>query len=126
MICLNELSDLKTTSRQILEPLVALVAPFAPHMAEELWHGALGHAAEESVCDAPYPVAEERYLVESSFEYPVSFNGKTRFKRTFDLAMTPDEITAAVQADEQTARYTDGKAIKKVIVVPGKIINVVC
>ncbi len=126
MICLNELSDLKTTSRKILEPLVALVAPFAPHMAEELWHGALGHAAEESVCDAPYPVAEERYLVESSFEYPVSFNGKTRFKRTFDLAMTPDEITAAVQADEQTARYTDGKAIKKVIVVPGKIINVVC
>ncbi|WP_297627096.1 leucine--tRNA ligase [uncultured Rikenella sp.] len=126
MICLNELCDRKTSSREILEPLVALVAPFAPHIAEELWHGPLGHAADESVCDAPYPECDEKYLVESTFEYPVSFNGKTRFKRTFDRSSTPDEITAAIQADEQTAKYTDGRPIRKVIVVPGKIINVVC
>lgn len=126
MICLNELYDHKTTSRKILEPLVALVAPFAPHIAEELWHGPLGHAPAESVCDAPYPVYDEKYLAESSFEYPVSFNGKMRFKRTFDRSMTPDAIAEAIRADQQTARYADGKAIRKVIVVPGKIINVVC
>lgn len=126
MICLNELYEYKTTSRTILEPLVCLVAPFAPHMAEELWHGALGHPADESVCDAAYPVYEEKYLTESSFEYPVSFNGKMRFKRTFDLSLTPEAIAEAVKADGQTAKYADGKAIRKVIVVPGKIINVVC
>lgn len=126
MICLNELYDYKTTSRAILEPLVSLVAPFAPHIAEELWHGALGHSEGESVCDAAYPVYEEKYLTESSFEYPVSFNGKMRFKRTFDLSMTPDAIAGAIKGDELTLKYTDGKAVKKVIVVPGKIINVVC
>lgn len=126
MICLNELYDHKTTSRQILEPLVALVAPFAPHIAEELWHGPLGHPTDESVCDAPYPMYEEKYVTESSFEYPVSFNGKMRFKRTFDLATTPDAIAEAIKGDEQTAKYTDGRPIRKVIVVPGKIINVVC
>lgn len=126
MICLNELYDHKTTSRQILEPLVCLVSPFAPHIAEELWHGALGHPAEESVCDAVYPVYDEKYLTESAFEYPVSFNGKMRFKRTFDLSMTPDAIAEAIKGDEQTAKYTEGKPVRKVIVVPGKIINVVC
>ena len=126
MICLNELYDHKTTSREVLEPLVALVAPFAPHIAEELWHGPLGHADSESVCDAPYPVYDEKYLVESSFEYPVSFNGKMRFKRTFDLSLTPDQIADAIRSDSQTAKYTDGKTIRKVIVVPRKIINVVC
>lgn len=125
MICLNELCDHKTTSRAILEPLVALLAPFAPHIAEELWHGPLGHADTESVCDAPYPVYEERHLAESSFEYPVSFNGKMRFKRTFDLSMAPEAIIETVKADSQTARYTDGKPVRKVIVVPGKIINIV-
>lgn len=126
MICVNELYDHKTTARSILEPLVALLAPFAPHIAEELWHGVLGHAESESVCDAPYPVYEEKYLTESAFDYPVSFNGKMRFKRTFDLTMTPDAIAEAIKGDEQTVRYTDGKPIRKVIVVPGKIINVVC
>lgn len=126
MICVNELYDHKTTARSILEPLVALLAPFAPHIAEELWHGVLGHAESESVCDAPYPVYEEQYLTESAFDYPVSFNGKMRFKRTFDLTMTPDAIAEAIKGDEQTVKYTDGKPIRKVIVVPGKIINVVC
>lgn len=126
MICVNELYDHKTTARAILEPLVALLAPFAPHIAEELWHRMLGHAESESVCDAPYPVYEEKYLTESAFDYPVSFNGKMRFKRTFDLTMTPDAIAEAIKGDEQTVRYTDGKPIRKVIVVPGKIINVVC
>lgn len=126
MICVNELYDHKTTARAILEPLVALLAPFAPHIAEELWHRVLGHAESESVCDAPYPVYEEKYLTESAFDYPVSFNGKMRFKRTFDLTMTPDAITEAIKGDEQTVKYTDGKPIRKVIVVPGKIINVVC
>lgn len=126
MICVNELYDHKTTARSILEPLVALLAPFAPHIAEELWHRVLGHAESESVCDAPYPVYEEKYLTESAFDYPVSFNGKMRFKRTFDLTMTPDAITEAIKGDEQTVKYTDGKPIRKVIVVPGKIINVVC
>lgn len=126
MICLNELYDHKTTARSVLEPLVCLLAPFAPHIAEELWHGPLSHPDSDSVCDAPYPVYEEKYLTESAFEYPVSFNGKMRFKRTFDLSMTPEAIAEAVKADEQTAKYTDGKAVRKVIVVPGKIINVVC
>lgn len=123
MICLNELSDAKTTSREILEPLVVLLSPFAPHIAEELWRGPLGHTA--SVCLADYPVCEEKYLVESSFEYPVSFNGKMRFKRTFDLAAAPADIEAAIRDDEQTAHYAEGKEIKKVIVVKGRIINVV-
>ena len=126
MICLNELYDHKTTSRAILEPLVALVAPFAPHIAEELWHGPLEHAGSDSVCDAAYPVYEEKYLTESAFDYPVSFNGKMRFKRTFDLSMKPNEIAEAIKGDELTLKYTDGKTVKKVIVVPGKIINVVC
>lgn len=123
MICLNELSDAKTTAREILEPLVVLLSPFAPHIAEELWRGPLGHAT--SVCLADYPVCQEKYLVESSFEYPVSFNGKMRFKRTFDLAADPADIEATIRADEQTAHYAEGKEIKKVIVVKGRIINVV-
>lgn len=125
MICVNELYDHKTTSRQILEPLVSLLAPFAPHIAEELWHGALGHTADESICDVTYPVFEAKYLTESSFDYPVSFNGKMRFKCTFPLNMSPAEVEEAIRKDEQTLKYTDGKAVKKVIVVPGKIVNIV-
>ena len=91
MICLNELGECR--KRAVLEPLVALLAPFAPHIAEELWER-LGHAT--SVCDAPYPVCDERYLAEQSFEYPVMINGKLRFKQEYELTMSPDEITADV------------------------------
>lgn len=123
MICLNELSEGDgCRSRSILEPLVVLISPFAPHIAEEMWQQ-LGHAS--SVCAAQYPVFDAQHLVQSEFEYPVSFNGKMRFKRTLPLSATPAEVEAAIRADEQTLRYTDDRSIKKVIVVPGKIVNVV-
>ncbi|CDN31541.1 Leucyl-tRNA synthetase [Mucinivorans hirudinis] len=122
MICLNELYDQKTTSKEILRELIILIAPFAPHIAEEIWQQLGGGG---TVCDAKYPVYDEKYLVENSFNYPVSFNGKTRFNREFAVDMAISEIEAAVKADSQTEKYTEGRAIKKVIIVPGKIINVV-
>jgi len=120
MICLNELGECR--KRAILEPLVALLAPFAPHIAEELWER-LGHTA--SVCDAPYPVCDESYLIEQSFEYPVMINGKLRFKQEYALTASPDEITADIVARPAAQKWLDGKAPKKVIVVKGKIINIV-
>ena len=122
MICVNELSSLKCHHRDVLAPLSVLVAPFAPHIAEELWKR-LGNS--ESVAYAPYPVHEDRYLQEDSKEYPVSFNGKVRFKRAFATTMTPAEIEQAILADPQTAEQLQGNAPKKVIVVPNRIINVV-
>ena len=122
MICVNELSSLKCHHRDVLAPLAVLVAPFAPHIAEELWKR-LGNT--ESVTYAPYPVHEDRYLQEDSKEYPVSFNGKVRFKRAFATTMTPAEIEQAILADPQTAEQLQGNAPKKVIVVPNRIINVV-
>ena len=122
MICVNELSALKCHHKAILEPLAVLVAPFAPHIAEELWKR-LGNA--ESVTYAPYPVHEDKYLQEDSKEYPVSFNGKVRFKRAFPTDMPIAEIEQAILADPQTAEQLQGKAPKKVIVVPNRIINVV-
>ncbi|WP_315060783.1 leucine--tRNA ligase [Capnocytophaga leadbetteri] len=122
MICVNELSSLKCHHRDILAPLSVLVAPFAPHIAEELWKR-LGNA--ESVTYAPYPVHEDKYLQEDSKEYPVSFNGKVRFKRAFATTMTPAEIEQAILADPQTAEQLQGNTPKKVIVVPNRIINVV-
>ena len=122
MICVNELSSLKCHHRDVLAPLSVLVAPFAPHIAEELWKR-LGN--NESVAYAPYPVHEDRYLQEDSKEYPVSFNGKVRFKRAFATTMTPAEIEQAILADPQTAEQLQGNAPKKVIVVPNRIINVV-
>ena len=121
MICLNELGDCH--KRAILEPLTILLAPFAPHIAEELWTSALGH--DTSVFDAAFPTFDASHLIENSFEYPVSFNGKMRFKKELPLGLTPGEVEAAVLADPAAARYLDGKAPKKVIVVPGKIINIV-
>lgn len=120
MICLNELGD--CNKREILEPLTILLAPFAPHISEELW-SSLGHA--NTVFDAQFPQFNAEYLVESSFEYPVSFNGKLRFKLELPLGISNREIEQAALADEQAARYLEGKAPKKVIVVPGKIINIV-
>lgn len=120
MICLNELGE--CNKREVLEPLAVLLSPFVPHITEELWQ-ALGH--ETSICEAEYPSFDAKYLVEDSFEYPVSFNGKLRFKKELPLGISPEEIEAAVLADEQTSKYTNGQPPKKVIVVPGKIINIV-
>ena len=122
MICVNELSSLKCHHKAILEPLAVLVAPFAPHIAEELWKR-LGNA--ESITYAAYPIHEEKYLQEDSKEYPVSFNGKVRFKRAFPTDMPIAEIEQAILADPQTTEQLQGKAPKKIIVVPNRIINVV-
>ncbi len=122
MICVNELSAQKCLSRQILEPLAILVSPYAPHIAEELWHK-LGHA--ESISKVPYPKFEAKYLVESSKEYPISFNGKMKFTMELSLELSKDEIEAAVMANEKTHQQLQGREPKKVIVVPGKIVNIV-
>ena len=120
MICLNELGSCR--KRAILEPLLILMAPFTPHITEELWHR-LGH--EGTIFDERYPVFDPALLVENSFEYPVSVNGKMRFKKEFPLGAPASEIETAVLADPQLEKYTAGKPVKKTIVVPGKIINVV-
>ena len=120
MICLNELGACH--KRAILEPLTVLIAPFAPHIAEELWE-AMGHS--ETIFDAKYPLCEEKYLEESSFEYPVMVNGKLRFKQNYSLKMTPSEIQADIVQTEGAQKWLEGKAPKKIIVVPGKIINIV-
>ncbi|MFR9594335.1 MAG: leucine--tRNA ligase, partial [Rikenellaceae bacterium] len=120
MICLNELGE--CNKREIAVSLTILIAPFAPHIAEELWSVAGG---EGSVFDAEYPVCEESYLVESSFEYPVMMNGKLRFKQSYDLTMNPKDIEADVLSNETAQKWLEGKAPKKVIVVKGKIINIV-
>ena len=122
MIAVGELAQQKCRAKQVLEQLVVLIAPFAPHIAEELWH-ALGNAT--TVCDAAWPVFNPQYLVESEVQLTVSFNGKARFQKKFAVDATNDEIQAAVLADEQSAKYLDGKTVVKVIVVPKKIVNVV-
>ena len=122
MICVNELSSLKCHHRDVLAPLAVLVAPFAPHIAEELWKR-LGNT--ESVAFAPYPVHEDKYLQEDSKEYPVSFNGKVRFKRAYATSMSVAEIEQAILSDPQTAEQLQGNTPKKVIVVPNRIINIV-
>ena len=122
MICINELGRLKCNKRAIIEPLAILIAPFAPHFAEEVYH-LLGH--NTTVCDAKFPECNEKYLVESSVKYPVSFNGKTRFMLNLPADATKEAVEKAVLADEQTAKYLNGAAPKKVIVVPGKIVNIV-
>lgn len=120
MICLNELGG--CNKRAILEPLIVLIAPFAPHIAEELWES-LGHTT--SVCDASFPEYDQKYLVEDRIEYPISFNGKMRYKKVLPAGLTPKQVEEAVVSDPAAAKYLDGKTPKKVIVVPGKIVNVV-
>ena len=122
MIAVNTLTDLKTTSREILEPLVVLLAPFAPHMAEELWE-ALGHS--DSVTKAAFPEFNPALIVEDSVKYPVSFNGKMRFTVDLPKSASPAEVEAAVKALPDTARYVGDQTIVKVIVVPGRIVNIV-
>ena len=122
MIAVGELAQQKCRSKQVLEQLVVLIAPFAPHIAEELWH-ALGNTT--TVCDAQWPVFNPQYLVESEVQLTVSFNGKARFQKKFAADATNDEIQTAVLADEQSKKYLDGKTVVKVIVVPKKIVNVV-
>ncbi|MBQ4358561.1 MAG: leucine--tRNA ligase [Paludibacteraceae bacterium] len=121
MICLNELKG--CNKRSVLEPLVVLLAPFVPHIAEELW-SRLGHTT--SVCDAPWPSYKEEYLKESSVRYPISFNGKVRFNLELPADMSREEIEKTVLADSQTQKQTEGKTIRKIIVVPGRIVNIVC
>ena len=122
MIAVNELTALKCNKREILEPLAIIIEPYAPHIAEELW-SKLGHTSSVSTVD--FPIFEPKYLVESSKEYPVSFNGKMRFKMELSLDLSKEEIEAAVLAHEKTQEQLQGRIPKKVIVVPGKIINIV-
>ena len=122
MICTNELTTLKCNKRAILEPLVIAIAPYAPHIAEELWHQ-LGH--QTSVTVASFPQWEEKYLTEDSFEYPVSFNGKVRFKLSMPMTATNAEIEAAVKAAPEAGKWLEGKEIRKMIIVPKKIVNIV-
>ncbi len=123
MIAVGELADLQCNKREILEPLVVVLSPFAPHIAEELWQ-LLGHA--ESVSFATYPAYVAAFTVEDTVKYPVQFNGKMRFLLELPKSLDRAEVEAAVRADANTAKYLQGAAIRKVIVVPGKIINIVC
>ncbi|MCB9244861.1 MAG: leucine--tRNA ligase [Flavobacteriales bacterium] len=122
MICLNELIELKCRDREILEQFILLLAPFAPHISEELW-SRMGH--QNSVLDESWPEFNEQYLTEDSKVYPISINGKTRAQMEFPLDTTPDEIEKAVLAHETVLKWLDGKQPRKVIVVPGRIVNVV-
>ena len=122
MICTNELTALKCNKWAILEPLVITIAPFAPHMAEELW-SLLGHT--QSITKETFPQWEEKFLTEDTFEYPVSFNGKVRFKLSMPLTATNADIEAAVKAAPESTKWLEGKEIKKMIIVPKKIVNVV-
>ncbi len=122
MICVNELTAQNGTSRDILEPLAILISPYAPHIAEELWEK-LGHT--DSIATAPFPQFEEKHLVEASKEYPISFNGKLRFTMELPLELNKQQIEDAVMGHEKTQQQLGGRTPKKVIVVPGKIVNIV-
>lgn len=122
MICVNELTSLATNKREILKPLLILLSPYAPHIAEELWH-AIGE--EGSVVTAEWPELNEAYLVEDNFTYPVSFNGKTRFMLSLPVTLTPQEVEAAVLSAPEAEKWLEGKTPRKVIVVPKRIVNIV-
>ena len=122
MICVNELTELKCNKREILEPLAILISPYAPHIAEELWKK-LGH--NKTITYAKFPECNEEYLIESSFNYPISFNGKTRFFQEYNRSLTKEDIEKEVMTLEQTKKYLEGKTPKKIIVVHNKIVNIV-
>ena len=122
MICVNELTSLATNKREVLKPLLILLSPYAPHIAEELWH-AIGE--EGSVVTAEWPELNETYLVEDNFTYPVSFNGKTRFMLSLPATLTPQEVEAAVLSAPEAEKWLEGKTPRKVIVVPKRIVNIV-
>ena len=122
MICVNELSSLKCNKRAILEPLVIALSPFAPHIAEELW-SLLGH--QDTILNASFPQHDEQYLKVNSHAYPISINGKVRATMEFSLDMPKEDIEKLVLASEILQKWSEGKTPKKVIIVPGKIVNVV-
>ena len=122
MICVGELAKAKCRNKKLLQDVVILIAPFAPHIAEELWH-ALGNT--QTVCDAPWPKWDEKYLVESEMQLTISFNGKARYQKTFTADADVESIKKEVLEDERSSKYTEGKQIVKVIVVPKRIVNVV-
>ena len=122
MVCVNELSDLKCNKREVLQPLLIMLTPYAPHIAEELWLQ-LGNTT--SILDAAYPIFEKKYLVESAKEYPVSINGKLRTTITIDLAATEKEVEAIVLSNEIVKKWLEDKPVKKLIFIKGRMINVV-
>jgi len=122
MVCVNELADAKCHKKEVLQKLLVLLAPYAPHIAEELW-SQLGNTG--SVLDADYPALEEKYLVETSKEYPLSINGKLRTTLTLSLELQQTEVEAIVLQNDVVQKWLEGKAPKKIIFVKGKMINVV-
>jgi leucyl-tRNA synthetase len=122
MICVNELYAFKCSKRAVIEPLAIILAPFAPHIAEEIYH-LCGN--KTSVCDAKFPDFDEKYLVENSVKYPISFNGKVRFTIELPADMPSAEVEKTALADKQTPKWLGGKEIKKIVVVPKKIVNIV-
>ena len=122
MICVNDLLAKGTVSSQVVDCLSILLAPFAPHIAEEVYHQ-LGH--DTSVCQASWPEYDEKMLVEDSFTYPVSFNGKMRFTLDLPMGISQQEAIAAVKADGRGQKWLDGKEPKRIVFVPNKIINIV-
>jgi leucyl-tRNA synthetase len=127
MVCVNELTDLKCHKRDVLKPLLILLAPYAPHIAEELYAQLLQNAGEPitTILDASFPTYNPQYLVETSKEYPVSINGKLRTQIHLDLDATQDQVQETVMANEVVQKWVEGKPIKKFIFVKGKMVNVV-
>jgi leucyl-tRNA synthetase len=122
MVCVNELMDLKCHKREILEPLLILLTPYAPHIAEELWH-LLGH--EATILDAAFPKFEEKYLIETVKEYPISINGKLRTQMVMDLNADQKQVEEVVLQNPVVQKWLEGKQPKKIIYVKGKMVNVV-
>jgi leucyl-tRNA synthetase len=122
MVCVNELHDLKSHKREILEKLLVLLTPYAPHVSEELWHN-LGN--EGSILNASFPIFDPKYLIESSKEYPISINGKMRTTINISLNATQDDVEKIVLENEVIKKWIEGKSIKKLIYVKNKMVNVV-